>query len=155
MNEVFFLNKNQIFISNRSISWHRGHSCQRMITVNRILSTTEQSLVNGIFRCASISWFQVVSQWVTHLSLQLAHLRVFQILFFLKKTCSQKNWQKTHNFQFGFVHFFICFVFLGTGVFKAHPPRCERPAGFCQSTAVICFQPLSETFPPKFGFGLY
>ena len=38
------------------------------------------------FRCASISWFQVVSgwvsQWVIDIFLQLAHLRVFQIIFF-------------------------------------------------------------------------
>ena len=33
-----------------------------------------------IFRCASISWFEVVSQWFI-LFLQLAHLRVFQIFF--------------------------------------------------------------------------
>ena len=32
------------------------------------------------FRCASISWFQVVSEWVIDIFLQLAHLRVFQII---------------------------------------------------------------------------
>ena len=31
----------------------------------------------SIFRCASISWFQVVSQWVSDV-FRLAHLRVFQ-----------------------------------------------------------------------------
>ena len=34
----------------------------------------------GIFRCASISWFQVVSRSVSDIFLQLAHLRVFQII---------------------------------------------------------------------------
>ena len=36
-----------------------------------------------LFRCASISWFQVVSNWVSQslmFFLQLAHLRVFQII---------------------------------------------------------------------------
>ena len=36
--------------------------------------------VLGIFRCASISWFQVVSQWVSDV-FRLAHLRVFQSYF--------------------------------------------------------------------------
>ena len=36
----------------------------------------------GLFRCASISWFQVVTESVIHLFLQLAHLRVFQIYFY-------------------------------------------------------------------------
>ena len=35
-------------------------------------------MFNEVFRCASISWFQVVSQPVINLFLQLAHLRVFQ-----------------------------------------------------------------------------
>ena len=34
------------------------------------------------FRCASISWFEIVSQWLIHLFLKLAHLRVFQIILF-------------------------------------------------------------------------
>ena len=33
------------------------------------------------FRCPSISWFQVVSERLIHLFLQLGHLRVFQIIF--------------------------------------------------------------------------
>ena len=33
-----------------------------------------------VFRCASISWFQIVSQWVTDV-FRLAHLRVFQSYF--------------------------------------------------------------------------
>ena len=36
---------------------------------------------NKVFRCPIISWFQVVSQSVIHLFLQLGHLRVFQIYF--------------------------------------------------------------------------
>ena len=34
-----------------------------------------------IFRCASISWFQAVTQSVVNLFLQLAHLRVFKSYF--------------------------------------------------------------------------
>ena len=34
-----------------------------------------------VFRCASISWFQVVSQSVIHLFLQLVQLRVSQIIY--------------------------------------------------------------------------
>ena len=41
-----------------------------------------------IFRCASISWFQVVTKSVIHLFLQLAHLRVFQIFF----RCASISW---------------------------------------------------------------
>ena len=37
-------------------------------------------LVLVFFRCASISWFQVVSKWVIYV-LGLAHLRVFQSYF--------------------------------------------------------------------------
>ena len=43
----------------------------------------------GLFRCASISWFQVVSQSVSHTFLQLAHLRVFQSYSLMRK-----NWPK-------------------------------------------------------------
>ena len=35
-----------------------------------------------IFRCASIAWFQVVSQWVLYL-FRIAHLRVFQSCLYL------------------------------------------------------------------------
>ena len=41
--------------------------------------TKDPCWLNNIFRCASISWFQVVTQWVSYFFLQLAHLRVFQI----------------------------------------------------------------------------
>ena len=53
-------------------------------------SSNTLRLRSDIFRCASISWFQVVSgwvsQWVIDIFLQLAHLRlrVFQIYFFKK-----------------------------------------------------------------------
>ena len=39
-----------------------------------------------VFRCASISWFQVVTQWLILFVLQLAHLRVFQIFFLFNLT---------------------------------------------------------------------
>ena len=39
-----------------------------------------------IFRCSSISWFEVVSKSVTFF-LQLAHLRVFQIIHYFFKWC--------------------------------------------------------------------
>ena len=70
------------------------------------------------------------------------------------QTWTDRNTKLPADKQYFFLSVFssICFVFLGTGVFKAHPPRCERPAGFCQSTALICFKPLSETFPPELQF---
>ena len=56
--------------------------------------TTTQQLQH-FFRCPSISWFQVVSERLIHLFLQLGHLRVFQIFlgyiqsFNFKLTCAQ------------------------------------------------------------------
>ena len=44
-----------------------------------------------IFRCASISWFQVVSRSVSDIFLQLAHLRVFQIFSLVKELEGQKD----------------------------------------------------------------
>ena len=41
-------------------------------------------IVFRIFRCASISRFEVVSKWVIY-RFRLVHLRVFQIFLFFKK----------------------------------------------------------------------
>ena len=64
--------------------WHRGALS---------LNSSKYQQCRGYFprnvifnRCASISWFQVVTQWVSYFFLQLAHLRVFQIIF--SKICS-------------------------------------------------------------------
>ena len=65
MNEVFFLDTNQIFTSNRTIAWHHGHSYQRMITENRFLSSTKQSLVNGIcLFLAKVIFIKVSKLWI-------------------------------------------------------------------------------------------
>ena len=58
----------------------------------RALSSSIVQLT-AIFRCASISWFQVVTKWVSHLFLQLAHLRVFQI-FWVGLFFGQKYWSR-------------------------------------------------------------
>ena len=51
---------------------HRTYAKFLLIIVCKIME---------VFRCASISWFQVVSESVIH-AFRLAHLRVFQSYFF-------------------------------------------------------------------------
>ena len=48
-------------------------------------------LRKALFRCASISWFQVVSKWVRDV-FQLLHQRVLQSYF-----VKQRNWKTAHS----------------------------------------------------------
>ena len=69
------------------LRWNKGLSFSRCKTSSVCQPWYSESFCKllgwdgSVFRCTSISWFQVVTQWVI-LFLQLAHLRVFQIYLF-------------------------------------------------------------------------
>ena len=54
-----------------------------------LLYTGTSALIINIFRCASISWFQVVSESVIDV-FRLAHLRVFQSYYFIVQLCTKR-----------------------------------------------------------------
>ena len=62
-----------------------------------------------LFRCASISWFQVVCKSVIHVFLQLAHLRVFQSYSICFWSSNIFIWPGPKTLSMGFktIHFFI------------------------------------------------
>ena len=67
---------------NTLVAYKRSYN----IKFNRLTCPAVNKAISNMFhswffiRCASISWFQVVSEWVSY-RFQLAHLRVFQIIF--------------------------------------------------------------------------
>ena len=64
---TIWLRSARLCLGDEHVHWATSHSfCYRKV----------------LFRCASISWFQVVSQWVSDV-FRLAHLRVFQSYFYL------------------------------------------------------------------------
>ena len=60
--------------------WHRGALSLNSSKYQQCRGYFPQNVI--FIRCASISWFEVVTQWVSYFFLQLAHLRVFQIILF-------------------------------------------------------------------------
>ena len=82
-------------------------SCQHVESHQRFWSV----FCVSFFRCASISWFQVVSKWVIDL-FQLARLRVFQSYFFVVFCLC--------------LYFWVCFVSLFVGNLSHNLSRFSR-----------------------------